>query len=61
MAKDQHADVAVEGPEPYVKCMDTGFEKQGGQPGYSRFLRIRPGQTIEEAKHEADERSGGLY
>jgi hypothetical protein len=56
---DGHADVAVEGPQPYVKCAEIGYEKHP-EPGYERFLRIRPGQSIRDAKAEHDEKMKGM-
>lgn len=57
-SKDGHQDVAVEGgSEPYYATNDLGYVKgYGDEPGYDRPLRIRPGQSIEQAKREDDER-----
>lgn len=57
---DDHADVAVEGPQPYDKCNEIGYEKQYGQPGYDRYLKIRTGQSIEDAKAEQEERKKSM-
>lgn len=60
---DEHADVAVPGPTPYNACDEIGYEKHP-EPGYGKFLRIRPNQSIRDAEAEQAEQmaqNGMIY